>query len=194
MDWVRGRPPDALLFLKALLKTAPSGLSVLPPASARNGIEPPRTDKLGSRPHPRTAAAATIPALEEGGDGEGDVVDDGDILSRTEGARTFDAPNGPGTTTLLRNSGGSSTAAADGRAPRSAVGLSIPGGPVPCPPDTEGGGCASSSPSAMDKMGVTVSRTLAEGALLGPLRDVGTVAGGLRSGLGSSLREMAAAR
>lgn len=39
-----------------------------------------------------------------------------------------------------------------------------------------------------------LSRVLAEGALLGPLRDVGTVAGALRSGIGGSLREMAAAR
>ncbi|CAN0059569.1 unnamed protein product, partial [Ectocarpus sp. 12 AP-2014] len=37
-------------------------------------------------------------------------------------------------------------------------------------------------------------RTLAERALLAPLRDVGTMAGALRSGVGSSLREMAAAR
>lgn len=41
---------------------------------------------------------------------------------------------------------------------------------------------------------VSEPRMLAEGALLGPLGDVGTVAGALRGKLGGNLREMAAAR
>ena len=41
---------------------------------------------------------------------------------------------------------------------------------------------------------MSVPRILAEGALLGPLGDVGTVAGALRGKIGENLREMAAAR
>ncbi|CAM9250242.1 unnamed protein product, partial [Ectocarpus sp. 8 AP-2014] len=57
------------------------------------------------------------------------------------------------------------------------------------------GGSGVGAPSIMeDVVEALTPRALAERALLAPLRDVGTIAGALRNGVGSSLREMAAAR
>ncbi|CAM9659109.1 unnamed protein product, partial [Scytosiphon promiscuus] len=189
MDWVRGRPPDALLFLKALLKTAPSGLSVRPPASTtttEKRMDYPRSSKLGSRPHSTSTASSTVLVHEEGGGGGGDD-DDGDNLVLAEGARTLDASSAPGTT-APRSSG----TAFGGK-----VGTAVPprpGAAVARSFRTEDAESTLRSPSMVESVGVTAPRRLAEGALLGPLRDVGTVAGALRNGVGSSLREMAAAR
>lgn len=175
MDWVRGRPPDALLCLKALLKASTSGLSVSQPFSSLStatattneddaGVDVSRTSTLGSLP----AAAARI-------------------------AGGLGAPDGLGNP-APRNSSSNSIAAGMVLMPSPAAALAAvrdaAGG---CEDRTVGD---ASSPSIVAAAGVEVltPRTLAEGALLAPLRDVGTVAGALRSGVGSSLREMAAAR
>ena len=135
MDWARGRPPDALLYLKALIKATP-----LP-------LPPPLTLPT---PTPLTAVAAA------------DV---------TAAAAPDDCRRGA-------------------HAALTHV--------------TEAVAAAIAAPAAADKevievpvvavANVPVPRMLAEGALLGPLGDVGTIAGALRRKIGGNLREMAAAR
>lgn len=180
MDWVRGRPPDALLFLKAVLKAAPSGLSVTPAAADREQLA-------------RMVGAEAI-APKAGGSGSGRAVSRGSTVN-------FACPApleaiGAGAPATARQSSGatagkmsmpSSSAATDAGGPegREQGGREKgPRGVTYLPPSTE----------AVGKVGVPTPRKLAEGALLAPLRDVGTVAGALRRGIGSGLREMAAAR
>lgn len=114
MDWVRGRPPDALLFLKALVKTASESLS-------------PRSVPLPA--YNRSGPTAQAPSHA------------GPSISSVAATMASDFVNHPS------------------RAPA----------------------------------GTEVER-LAEGALLGPLREVGTMAGALRERLGTGLRQTAAAR
>lgn len=172
MDWVRGRPPDDLLFLKALLKAAPGGLTLpccpaptpapapSPPAPPRpadgvsNGVMPARDSASHSSPSNATAAAA---------------VAAGEALVADEAASA-------------RKLGG-------GKAGRVALSTSLSAARV-----GGGGGGGEGSVAAAGVGGVLVPRGLAERALLGPLGEVGTVAGALRSRVGSGLREMAAAR
>lgn len=155
MDWVRGRPPDALLFLKAMLKAAPSGLSVAPP-TARDGT---------------AGLTASKPSLAVGGVSRGSIV----AYPAPTMANGAGVPDGMGVT--HRRSSGSGASGGRGEEGPRDVTFSSP------------------SVAVGGEVGVVPTpRTLAEGALLAPLRDVGTVAGALRRGVGTGLREMAAAR
>ena len=128
MDWVKGRPPDALLYLKVLVKAAPLPLPpTLPP------------------PPPLTAAT-------------------------TADIRAAAAPNN------------SQRGAETGPAHTTAVAAATDAGK-----DRIDG-------SVVASVNMPAPRLLAEGALLAPLVDVGTVAGALRGKIGGNLREMAAAR
>lgn len=133
MDWVRGRPPDALLYLKALIKAAP--LPLPPP------LTPP--------PPPVTAAAAA------------DVRAAASLDDSHRGAETA-----PANATAGAAAAATATAAIKN-------GIDVP---------------------VVAAVNVSPPRLLAEGALLGPLGDVGTIAGALRGKIGGNLREMAAAR
>ncbi|CAN0059502.1 unnamed protein product, partial [Ectocarpus sp. 12 AP-2014] len=83
MDWVRGRAPDALLFLKALVKAAPSGLSVWRPPLTATELGSDRRVKfsrsnLESRSSEASAATANVSSEEDDSDaaaaGGGGVV------------------------------------------------------------------------------------------------------------------------
>lgn len=141
MDWVRGRPPDALLFLKALVKTASQSLS-----SCSDGVSLPRC----------RAPAAPSP------------------LSQQQQQQQHTRPHHHDRDRRYRHdflaastsSAWSSHAPADGDA---------------------------SEQSRQSPAGA-VARRLAEGVLLGPLGEVGTLAGAVRKRVGEGLRERAAVR
>lgn len=174
MDWVRGRPPDALLFLKAILKAAPSGLSVTPPTA-------PAAAGRAKLARTTTAEGVAPEAADSGGGGGG--------ASRVPTLACL-AP----TESTARQSGGDTP----GKVPEPASGAATTGAGGSGGGGVEGPRGFTSPPSiaaaADERAGVPTPRSLAEGALLAPLRDVGTVAGALRGGIGSGLREMAAAR
>lgn len=193
MDWVRGRPPHALLFLKAILKAAPSGLSVTPPAApaAASAAAAANREKLA-----RTISAEVIAPRAGGGDGGGGGgVSRDSTLARPAPTKAAVAgvPDGVGAT--ARHSSGDTAGNVSMPASAAAAAATDAG--------ASGGGeekgprrVTFSLPSIAvgGEAGVPTPRKLAEGALLAPLRDVGTVAGALRRGVGSGLREMAAAR
>lgn len=132
MDWVKGRPPDALLYLKALIKAAPLPLP--------SPLTPPTPTPL---PSLTAVAAADVTAA----------------AAPDDSRRAAD--------TALTHATGAVAAATDKE------GVEVP---------------------VVAVANVSVPEMLAEGALLGPLGDVGTIAGAIRRKIGGNLREMAAAR
>lgn len=229
MDWVRGRPPDALLFLKALVKAAAApndlSLSISSGNPTHEALLLPLPQRGSSFGGASTAVGndngdvTTATNIESGGVGVragtrlgvGSARDvDVDPLRRKSGHQR--QPEALDITT-----GGDDhplPSAARSRFSRTAgsVGGSVGG-------DGKRLGGVSSTGDArqatvvwrrlkMDGIDVLIpprmlgltagvsvpSRALAESALLSPLREVGTVAGVLREGIGRGLREMVAAR
>lgn len=135
MDWVRGRPPDALLLLKALVKATSRDLS---PSSLPAFPEQPERLPV---PHDH------LPVVRD------------------------------------------PSAAASSRPP-SAQSLSCPVDPTTSAEGTE----LKRSDVSKPAVHCVEARRLAEGALLAPLREVGTLAGSLRGRVGDGLRERAAVR
>lgn len=222
MDWVRGRPPDALLFLKAAVKVASSGLSL----SCRTG-KPSSSPSLisSAQASSRVAAAATAAAAAaatSSSDGGGRTGSPG-IVTREhhtpqeeeeqdeEGSRTADKPSRtaeksdsimmvtPSATNPSPAAGRNDALTAATPSAPDPVGVAA-GAPLAAPNGSRGietprmMASEEFMPGGVAGIMVSESRALAEGVLLGPLRDVGTVAGALRSRVGGGLREMAAAR
>lgn len=199
MDWVRGRPPDALLFLKAAAKAASSGMSLSCSKYSPSRISSAQTGA-------RAAAAAAAAAASS--------MSDGDIpyLPGRIAAKHIDAQNEEDKPrTAEGDSERSVTPSATNPSP--AGRCDAPTAATPSAPDAAGVGdipltvqdgsrvmetsrmtTGEFMPGRMAGIQVSESRALAEGALLGPLRDVGTISGALRSRVGGGLREMAAAR
>lgn len=224
MDWVRGRPPDALLFLKALVKAAAApndiGLSISGGNPTHEALFLPLPQRGSSFVGTSTAVGnydtgdvTTTTAIESGG-GEGaragsglgvDSARDVDVdplrrrsgrqrqltvLDITPGGDDHTRPSPP-------RSRFSRTAGSVGGDGKKLGDISSAGD---APQATATGrrlkmdGIDVLPPLHKRDLSSGVSRALAERSLLIPLREVGTVAGVLREGIGGGLREMVAAR
>lgn len=219
MDWVRGRPPDALLFLKALVKAAAApndlGLSIssgnpthealflpLPQRGSSFGGTSTAVGDYDTGDVTTTTAIGRARAGTRLGEGSARDVDFDPLRSRLGRQRQ---PTALDITT--RGDDHPPPLAARSRFSRTAGSVGGDGkmlGRIPSAGDARQAtvvgrrlkmdGIDVLPPSRKRGLAAGVSRALAESALLSPLREVGTVAGVLREGIGGGLREMVAAR
>ncbi|CAN0559525.1 unnamed protein product, partial [Ectocarpus sp. 12 AP-2014] len=189
MDWVRGRAPDALLFLKALVKAAPSGLSVWRPPLTPTELGSDRRVKLSrsnleSSSSEVSAATANVSSEEDDSDAAATAAAGVVGMATVAGGGLGSMEGGQGTTARQSSScycSSSSSSSSSTSATGKKLALADDASPA-CAAVVSEGASGVGGPSIMEGVVEALTpRTLAERALLAPLRDVGTMAGALRS-------------